>query len=127
VYEHLDDVEGITRALARLTCTGGIHLHYVDLRDHYFKYPFEMLTYSKHTWQRWLNPTSNLNRYRIPDYRRAFEQSFERVEIQVLASDPVAYEKAHKRIRPEFNSGDMQIDTATLIRVIAFNPHPTHG
>jgi hypothetical protein len=127
VYEHLDDVEGITRALARLTCTGGIHLHYVDLRDHYFKYPFEMLTYSKHTWQSWLNPTSNLNRYRIPDYRRAFEQSFEQVEIQVLASDPAAYEKAHKRIRPEFNSGDMQIDTATLIRVIAFNPHPTHG
>jgi hypothetical protein len=122
VYEHLDDVEGITRALARLTRPGGMHLHYVDLRDHYFKYPFEMLTYSKQSWQKWLNPTSNLNRYRIPDYRRAFEQSFERVEIQVLDSDPAAYEKVRKRIRPEFASGDLQLDTATLIRVMAFNP-----
>ena len=122
VYEHLDDVEGITHALARLTCGGGMHLHYVDLRDHYFKYPFEMLTFSQRTWQRWLNPTSNLNRYRIPDYRRAFEQCFEQVEIQVLASEPQAYEKARKRIRPEFSSGDLELDTATLIRVVAFNP-----
>jgi SAM-dependent methyltransferase len=124
VYEHLDDVEGITRALARLTRPAGVHLHYVDLRDHFFKYPFEMLTYSKQTWQSWLNPTSNLNRYRIPDYRRAFEVCFEWVEIQVLASDPAAYEKVRQRIRPEFNSGDLLIDTATLIRVMAFNPLP---
>jgi len=122
VYEHLDDVEGITRALARLTRPGGMHLHYVDMRDHFFKYPFEMLTYSKQTWQSWLNPTSNLNRYRIPDYRRAFEACFERVEIQVLASDQAAYEKAREHIRPEFISGDLQIDSATLIRVMAFNP-----
>ena len=122
VYEHLDDVEGITHALARLTRRGGIHLHYVDLRDHYFKYPYEMLTFSQRTWQRWLNPTSNLNRYRIPDYRRAFEQCFEQVEIQVLASEPQAYEKARQRIRPEFSSGDLELDSATLIRVMAFNP-----
>jgi hypothetical protein len=124
VYEHLDDVEGITRALARLTRTSGMHLHFIDLRDHFFKYPFEMLTYSQQTWQRWLNPTSNLNRYRIPDYRRAFEASFERVEIQVLANDPEAYEQVRERIRPEYISGDAQIDTATLIRVAAFNPLP---
>jgi hypothetical protein len=122
VYEHLDDVEGITRALARLTQPGGMHLHYIDLRDHYFKYPFEMLTFSMRTWQNWLNPTSNLNRYRIPDYQRAFEQHFERVEIQVLGRDPAAYEKVRKRIQPKFTSGDMQIDSATLIRVMAFHP-----
>lgn len=124
VYEHLDDVEGITRALVRLTQPAGVHLHYIDLRDHFFKYPFEMLAYSKNDWQKWLNPTSNLNRYRIPDYRRAFEASFERVEIQVTASDPEAYEKVRKRIRPEFISGDLRVDTATLIRVMAFNPLP---
>ncbi len=124
VYEHLDDVEGITRALARLTQPAGLHLHFIDFRDHFFKYPFEMLAYSKNDWQKWLNPTSNLNRYRISDYRRVFEASFERVEIQVTASDPEAYEKARRRIRPEFISGDLQVDTATLIRVMAFNPLP---
>lgn len=125
VYEHLDDVEGITQALARLTRQDGLHLHFVDLRDHFFKYPFEMLAYSPRTWRRWLNPTSNLNRYRIADYRQAFEACFEQVEIQVLASDPEAYERVRQRIRPEFTSGDLEVDTATLIRVMAFNPLAT--
>ncbi len=65
VYEHLEDVEGITRALAKLTKPDGIHIHYVDLRDHFFKYPFEMLRFSERTWHTWLNPSSNHNRYRL--------------------------------------------------------------
>lgn len=68
VYEHLDDPKDVTRALARLTSPEGVHLHFVDLRDHYFKYPFEMLCYSENVWRRWLNPPSNLNRLRIWDY-----------------------------------------------------------
>jgi len=68
VYEHLDDVEGITAALAGLTRPGGWHVHMIDLSDHFFKYPFEMLMYSEGTWQNWLNPTSNLNRMRYWDY-----------------------------------------------------------
>jgi hypothetical protein len=31
VYEHVDDVEGITRALAALTKPDGLHIHFVDL------------------------------------------------------------------------------------------------
>jgi hypothetical protein len=49
VYEHLDDVDGITCALAALTVPEGQHIHFVDLRDHFFKYPFEMLTFSQTT------------------------------------------------------------------------------
>ena len=85
VYEHLDDVEGITRALAKLTKPDGIHVHYVDLRDHFFKYPFEMLRFSETMWRKWLNPSSNHNRYRFWDYRRVFEAQFGQVEIEVLA------------------------------------------
>ena len=70
VYEHLDDVDGITLALATLTKPAGAHIHYINLSDHFFKYPFEMLTFSRQTWESWLNPTSNLNRYRYPEYRR---------------------------------------------------------
>ena len=40
VFEHLDDVPGLTAALAALTHTDGTHIHFVDLRDHYFKLPF---------------------------------------------------------------------------------------
>ena len=122
VYEHLDDVQGITRALSALTRPDGLHLHFIDLRDHYFKYPFEMLTFSESTWRSWLNPTSNLNRCRLPDYQQAFEKHFRRVDIQVLASDPQAYQQARSRIRPEFQTGDVEVDAVTLIQVLASQP-----
>jgi hypothetical protein len=122
VYEHLDDVEGVTEALARVTKAGGIHIHYVDLRDHFFKYPFEMLRFSEPTWRRWLNPSSNHNRYRVWDYRRVFESCFGPVEIEVLGRDEEAFLRLKARIRPEFMSGRLDEDAVTLIRVIAFRP-----
>ncbi len=122
VYEHLDDVEGITRALAGLTRAAGIQIHYVDLRDHFFKYPFEMLTFSEGAWRGWLNPTSNHNRFRLKDYRRVFERYFQEVEVQILERDEAAFEKARPRIRPEFLSGDLQEDAVTLILAVASRP-----
>jgi len=117
VYEHLDDVPGITAALAALTAPGGVHLHYIDLRDHFFKYPFEMLCYSERVWRNWLNPTSNHNRYRYRDYEAVFEHYFDRVVIDVLDRDEAAFQKARPRIRPEFLTGEDAIDTVTRVRV----------
>jgi hypothetical protein len=122
VYEHLDDVEGITRALAGLTKPDGIQIHYVDLRDHFFKYPFEMLRFSENTWRRWLNPSSNHNRYRLWDYRRAFQACFGQVEIHVLTREDEAFRKLLPRIRPEFVSGNMDEDAVGLIQVVASKP-----
>jgi SAM-dependent methyltransferase len=122
VYEHLDDVEGITRALARLTKRDGIQIHFVDLRDHFFKYPFEMLRFSERTWRNWLNPSSNHNRYRLWDYRRAFESCFAQVEIEVLDREEEAFNKLRSHVRPEFVSGNPEEDVVTLIRVIASKP-----
>ena len=122
VYEHLDDVQGLTAALAALTQPDGAHVHFVDLRDHYFKLPFEMLKFSESAWKNWLNPTSNLNRFRLRDYRRVFESLFADVEIQVLERDREAFAKAKSRIRPRFISGDDDHDSVTLIRVTARRP-----
>ena len=122
VYEHLDDVEGITQALARLTKPDGLHIHYVDLRDHFFKYPFEMLRFSESTWRRWLNPSSHHNRYRLWNYRSVFESCFRHVEIKVLQHDEKAFRELLPYIRPEFISGNMDEDTAGLIRVITSGP-----
>ncbi|MGE5249155.1 MAG: hypothetical protein ACM3QS_02980 [Bacteroidota bacterium] len=122
VYEHLDDVEGVTGALAALTRPEGLHIHFVDLRDHFFKYPFEMLHYSRAAWNGWLNPSSNHNRYRVWDYRRAFDEFFQKVEITVLERDRAGFQKARRRIRPEFLSGDPERDSITLIRVVAWEP-----
>jgi len=122
VYEHLDDVEGITRALAELTKPDGIQIHFVDLRDHFFKYPFEMLRFSERTWRSWLNPSSNHNRYRLWDYRRVFKSCFGQVEIEVLAREAEAFHRLKPYARPEFVSGNLDEDTVTLIRVIATRP-----
>lgn len=122
VYEHLDDVEGMTRALAGLTKPDGIQIHFVDSRDHFFKYPFEMLRFSEGEWRTWLNPSSNHNRYRLWDYRRAFESCFGQVEIEVLAREAEAFQKVRPYIRPEFLSGNLDDDAVTLIQVIASKP-----
>lgn len=122
VYEHLDDVEGITRALAALTKPDGLHIHFVDLRDHFFKYPFEMLKFSRQVWYGWLNPSSNHNRYRLWDYRRAFNESFGQVDITVLQRNEPELQKARPQILPEFLSGRLEDDSVELIRVIVSQP-----
>ena len=119
VYEHLDDVDGLTAALASLTRPDGIHIHYVDLRDHYFKLPFEMLKFTEGMWKRWLNPTSNLNRFRLRDYQRVFEKYFSDVTIHVLEREPESFALARNQIRPEFLTGDDAHDTVTLIEAVA--------
>jgi SAM-dependent methyltransferase len=122
VYEHLDDVAGITRALAGLTKPDGIQIHFIDLRDHFFKYPFEMLRFSERTWRSWLNPSSNHNRYRLWDYRRVFAACFGRVDIDVLELQVEAFRRISAYVRPEFVSGNLDEDAVTLIRVIASKP-----
>lgn len=122
VFEHLDDVDGITFSLAKITVPSGFHLHFVDLRDHYFKFPFEMLTFSEKVWRNFLNPTSNLNRYRLPSYQNIFEKYFKNIRIDVLARQEDEFSRARYRIRPEFLTNELSIDSVTLIRVYAELP-----
>jgi hypothetical protein len=119
VYEHLDDADGVTRALAKWSTPEGVQVHFVDLRDHFFEYPFEMLRYSERVWRRWLNPTSHHNRLRIWEYRRIFESNFHGVDIEVLGRDETAFERVEPYIRPEFKCGRIEEDAVTLIQVIA--------
>jgi hypothetical protein len=118
----LDGVDGITAALAKLTSPTGIHLHFVDLRDHYFKYPFEMLAYSENLWRNFLNPTSNLNRFRLTNYRDVFKTYFQKVDITVLKRQRDEFRLVRSRIRPEFLTGDEAEDSVTLIHVFAESP-----
>lgn len=122
VYEHLDDVAGITSALSNVTAKDGAHLHFVDLRDHYFKYPFEMLTFSEWVWKNFLNPTSNLNRFRLNGYRAVFEANFSMVEFEVLERLVEEFRAARDRIRAEFLTGDEVVDAVAQISVFASQP-----
>jgi SAM-dependent methyltransferase len=115
VLEHVEDVAGTVPDLARVMAPGGEQFHFVDMRDHFFKYPFEMLCYSERTWRSFLNPGSNLNRLRAWDYERLFSASFSRVTVEPLATDLPAFRAARARIRPEFLTGDENRDAVTRI------------
>ena len=119
VLEHVGDMEEAVMQLASATAPGGHHFHFVDLRDHFFRYPFEMLCYSEKVWRSFLNPGSNLNRLRVWDYERLFSSSFQHVSVQVRSSDLPAFRATRTRIRPEFLSGDDDRDAVTEILIQA--------
>jgi hypothetical protein len=122
VFEHVREPLPVASQLAKMTKAQGSQLHFIDLRDHYFKYPFEMLCYRDQTWNRWLNPTSHLNRLRTHNYREIFQRAFRHVEIVIDASDMDNYLKSLKRIKPEFLKRNLEEDSATLIHVVCQNP-----
>lgn len=125
VMEHVEDVGDEVSQLAQITSPDGQHFHFINLSDHFFKYPFEMLCYSGSSWRRFLNPGSNLNRLRVWDYERLFSSHFHRVSVQVLDSEVIAFRSARPRIRPEFLSGDETRDAVTKILLRAASPRPT--
>ncbi len=127
VFEHLTRPDIVTNALARLTSASGCHLHFIDLRDHYFKYPFEMFSYSNAAWEKWLNPTSNLNRLRISDYRRMFKRCFSKTEIVADERDMQNFLIARARIQKQFISGDDEEDCTTQIHLLASIPKINTG
>jgi len=119
VLEHVEDVDVQIQSLYQLTREGGIHLHIIDLRDHYFKYPFHMLCYEEKTWKKFLNPESNLNRLRYNDYKTIFLKYFKNLTIESIHRDDASFQKMRIKIRPEFLSGNDQIDAVTGIAVTA--------
>lgn len=118
VLEHVDDVERLVAACRKLTRDGGVNVHAIDLRDHYFRYPFEMLCYSRSTWTRWLDSCS-LNRLRLSDYRRTFERHFPEHELIVTQTLDDEFRRTKPRIRAEFLTGDDRVDGVGTIRVEA--------
>jgi hypothetical protein len=124
VMEHVEDVGGTAQDLARVTIPGGQNFHFIDLRDHFFKHPFEMLCYTERQWRQFLNPGSNLNRLRAWDYERLFGQRFGQVSVEPLHSNLPAFRAVRRRIRPEFLSGDEDRDAVTHILLRASRPSP---
>lgn len=119
VFEHVADVQANVAACARVTRPGGINVHQIDLRDHFFKYPFEMLCYSEKMWKNWLNPSSNLNRWRLHQYETVFARHFQDVQIRVRLNIAAQFALAKNRIRAEFLTGNADDDAAGVIVVEA--------
>jgi SAM-dependent methyltransferase len=119
VLEHVSAAEDEVAACARLTRPGGLNVHRIDLRDHFFDFPFEMLCYSEQTWRRWLNSSNNLNRWRLPRYEEVFRRHFAAVTVHTLVSLADEFAATRERIREEFLSGDDSVDCTAVVKVEA--------
>ncbi|MBI5360779.1 MAG: methyltransferase domain-containing protein [Planctomycetes bacterium] len=116
VLEHVTDTNALIAGLKRVLKPGGRMLHAVDYRDHFFKYPFHFLQFSRRTWDRWLNP-GDLPRHRISDHMELFRKNGFSVEVIQKKNDYPAFTAIKKKIHPEF-AGYTDEDLASTIGVI---------
>lgn len=96
--------------IRRITATGGIMSHIVDMADHYAQVDgtinrFNFLRYGKHRWRLYNNPLHFQNRLRVNDYRQLFrDHDWELVDehdvsrpAEELHAVPVHRDFAHYR------------------------------
>jgi len=116
VLEHVSDLGTLCQELKTVLRPGGRMLHAVDYRDHYFRYPYNHLLWSKSTWERYLNP-GDLPRWRIGDHAAAFARCGWRVTVLKATKIPAAFEFVRGRIHPEFSHYALQ-DLETALGVL---------
>ncbi|MFC1913751.1 methyltransferase domain-containing protein [Chloroflexota bacterium] len=103
VLEHIKDVPGNIKQMAKILKPGGYMYHHIDLRDHYnFNHPFLFYKYPDWLWERLLTKEgiSYTNRWRYDDLLSAFIASGLEVVEERTQEFPVSPKlKIHERFR----------------------------
>ena len=117
VLEHVADTRALFAELARLLVPGGVMLHRVDYRDHFFKYPFHFLLYPQWVWNWFLNP-GDLPRWRYDDHARGLALAGFDVSALTFTRDAQAFAAVADRLHADFKHRDpdlLNITKATLL------------
>lgn len=121
VFEHLRNPEAVITECSRILKPGGWMINGVDLRDHYFKYPFEMLKYPSKFWG-FLTTSSKgsgfQNRWRISHWEKALTKHqfstqvfpLEKMKDKMLKEKPF-FDSEFKNLFDE----DLEITFAVLV------------
>ncbi len=101
VLEHVADPGLFFEQMRRALLPGGVMLHRIDYRDHFFKYPYHFLTFSSFVWNTFLNP-GDLFRWRLDDHLRFIAAAGMKSQVLDSVSDEGEYKKVRSKIRAEF-------------------------
>jgi len=118
VLEHVTDLDSLNAELFRLLRPDGLMLHIVDYRDHFFRFPYHHLLWSRNVWHQFLDP-GDLPRWRIGDHIQCFERHG--FSCRILKAEPISDEfaKIQSRIHPEFNRcSEQDLQTAYGVLLI---------
>ena len=135
VLEHVADTRALFADLARLLVPGGVMLHRVDYRDHFFKYPFHFLLYPSWVWNWFLNP-GDLPRWRYDDHAGGLALAGFDVSALDFERDEEAFAQVADRLHADFKHRDpdmLRITRATLFCLrrpggaLPLLDHPTGG
>jgi SAM-dependent methyltransferase len=112
VLEHVRNPQVLFQECRRVLSPGGVMLHQVDYRDHFFKYPFHFLTFSKALWDNLLDP-GDLPRFRLDDHLSALRTSGFDCEVLKRETDLNALSATMPFLAPEFSSRDRDMLSTT--------------
>ncbi len=115
VLEHVKDIDQFFIDTKEVLKENGAMVHFVDYRDHFFKYPYFFLMFSKRTWDTFLNP-GDLYRWRLDHHLEAVKKVMMKLEIletEILEDEAVRIEK---RIQPYFRKmQNWKVTTASIV------------
>ena len=114
VLEHVREPEATFNALARVLAPTGAMLHVVDYRDHFFKYPYHFLTFSRAAWDRWLDP-GDLPRWRMNQHVALLRAAGFRVEVLESSTLAAEFERVRPSLDAAFDPRDPDVAVAQAV------------
>ena len=115
VLEHVEDIDTFFKEMKQSLSANGKMLHIIDYQDHFFKYPYFFLMFSKKTWNTWLNP-GDLYRWRLDDHLEAALKCKLAVDIIETNSLENQYKFIEKKIHADFKTKKHNhVSTASII------------
>lgn len=116
VLEHVLTPATLFRELKRILKTDGMMLHLVDYRDHFFKYPYHFLQFSKKTWHKYLDP-GDLPGWRLQTHVDLFQKIGLSVDIVFQQQEKSHFEKIKPYISIDYNKQDplLSVSFAALL------------